>query len=511
MESNVLTTKENNGGLGKLIIPALLGVIILITSFIGIYLSFPNNDIVVTKLTTLSYASLILFIVLCLFSLYATNLYFTFLIFILLAFPSPVNDFFPGAYMGNPREADVAIFPFFTHIDLFIGMGLLKAILKNNKIAFKGSVLFLVVISCMFISIFVNFFYFNSSHELLLLIQGLFQFRYLVGLYLLLAFYDISLYKNNILIGFVLSVIFLFFESFIYSYKIKADVLSSGSLANNVFASIIASILLFFFFVKKRYPHSFLFKTNINIAMCAAVVIIIATGARMAILAFFVTYFLMALMESHKKRSLSKKIYWALTLVVFIFAVVKIADHLPKRYNPHTIIDRITVNKFSTDLTKFIKIERSWETNSLITRLELYTTSINMFRENVVSGIGVGRWDILKSKYGFKEFLLIDSHNGYLSIISQYGLLGLPLLFFIYIFPILALYRNVKKKKSYNFLFYLALINFYISIADLSNSGIFKHQIFSLLAFNAICLLQLLNSENRNGTSLTETPVQTEL
>lgn len=505
MNQYISLSNSRNNNFYKLFIPCIFGLIIFLTSLIAIYNSLPTSNIVFAKLSALSYASLILFLVIVAFSWSATNLYFTFLIFIVLAFPAPINDFFPGTYMGIPGEKGVAIFPFFTHIDLFLLIGLIKAVVQNNKIVFRGSILFLIVITCLFFSIFVNFFHYKSSHEQMLLIQGLFQFRYLISIYLLLSVYNISLYKNNILIGFIISIFFLFFESFIYSYRIKSDVLSSGSLANNVFASIVAAILLFLYFVKKRYPHSFVFNTSIYLAGIVAIITIIATGARMAILAFFVTYFLMSFIESNKKRKLSTKLYWLASVVLFVFIVSEVANHLPKRYNPHTITDRIHINEFSSDLTKFIKIERSWETNSLITRLELYTASIGMFKKNPICGIGVGRWDIMKGDYGFKEYLLIDSHNGYLSIISQYGLLGLPLMFFIYFFPTLCIYINSKARKSYNFLFYLAIINLYISFADLSNSGIFKHQIFCLLAFNAICLLQTSNltSEKENKASLT--------
>ncbi len=472
-------------------LPLFLGIIVFVlTSFIVFGASY-QSDILITPLTALSYISLLLFIIVCCFGVYANSLYFTFLIFVLLAFPAPVNDFFPGTRLGAFGESGNAVFPFFTHIDIYLVIGLIKAIVNNNRVSFRGSFLFVVVIFCLFISIVTNFFDFKNNQEELLLVQGLFQFRYLIELYLLLSFYDINKYKNNILIGFVISILFLFVESLAYSYKTKSDVLLSGSLANNVFASIVAAITLFLIFVKKRYSLSLLFKTNINVGIIVAIIMVIATGARMAVLSFFVTYFLVSFIESNKNRSFLKKTYWAISLILFVYIVSIAAAHLPKRYNPQTIIDRISINKPSTNLTEFISIKPSWETNSLRTRLELYTTSINMFSKNPVCGIGVGRWNIQKNWYGFKEFLLIDSHNGYLSIISQYGLLGLPFLFFIYFYPTFKIYQNSSKRVDYSFIFYLGLINLYISFSDLSNSGIFKHQIFALLAFNSICFLQI--------------------
>lgn len=267
----------------------------------------------------------------------------------------------------------------------------------------------------------------------------------------------------------------------------------SGSLANNVFASIVASILLFILFVRKRFKHSFIFNVNLTITAMVASVIIIGTKARMAILAFLVTYFMVLFLERKSNRSIIKLISLAVGLLFFLGIIVYSAPYLPKRYNYHTVVDKIHFGEFSSDLTKFIIIERSWETSSLITRLKLYNTSMQMFRAHPVCGIGVGRWNIQKNAYGFDEHLLIDSHNGYLSLLSQYGLLGLPLLYFIYLYPIVKIFRNSKANKAYGLLFFLSIINLYVAFSDLSNSGIFKHQIFCLLAFNSICLLQTKN------------------
>ncbi len=156
-----------------------------------------------------------------------------------------------------------------------------------------------------------------------------------------------------------------------------------------------------------------------------------------------------------------------------MFVLVRLAsNYLPPRYNPKNLTEKISIGQPSMDLTQFIHIERSWETNSLITRLELYSASLKMLEENPLAGVGVGRWNSLKQKFGFKAFLLIDSHNGYLSVLSQYGLLGIPLILFIYFFPSSVLYKSLKLQAPSNFLIYLGVINLYIAFADLSNSGI---------------------------------------
>ncbi len=473
-------------------IPTILAVLVFILSLIGLYLVRGQQVVVMTELTPLSYISLFLFLLVSLFGLYSSNIYFTLLVFVLLAFPAPVNDFFPGTFLGPRFEWGASIFPFVTHIDIYLILGIVKAILLNNRVSLKVSVLFLLVIVCMFISILFNFFRFDSSHEIALLIQGLFQFRYLVLLFILVSLYDIDKYKNQILVGVILSVLFLFVESVAFTIKSRADALMSGSLANNTYASIVASILLFFYYIKKKYDHSKLFSTLLTIGIVFCIIIVLATKARMAILALVVCYFAISFIENRQKQTLKSKLYWIGTIIVFI-AVVKIAaDHLPQRYNPRTITDKISIHQPNWNLKKFIRIERSWETNSLITRLELYTTSLNMIRKHPLTGVGVGRWNLFKQEYGFSERLLIDSHNGYLSVLSQYGFMGIPLIIFIYLFPVYMIFKNSgNTREDYSYLVYFSVVNLYISFADLSNSGIFKHQIFSFLAFNAICLMKL--------------------
>lgn len=473
-------------------LPLILGGIVVILSAIGVFSARGQDLIEMTELSGLSYVSLALFVVICFFGMYSGNLYFAFLVFVLLAFPAPVNDFFPGTYMGSRFEKGSSIFPFITHIDIYLILGIIRAIASNNRVSMKVSILFLLVILAMFLSITVNYFNSASKQELVLLIQGLFQFRYLVLIYLLASFYDLNRYKNYLLIGVILSVLFLFAESVAFTLKSKSEALMSGSLANNTFASITAAILLFFYYIRKKYIHSKLYSTLLLIAIIVCGIIVIATKARMAILALVVCYFIISFIENREKQTLRSALYWIGTLLVFLVVVKLVADRLPQRYNPRTITDKISIHEPDWDLKKFIRIERSWETNSLITRLELYTTSLNMIKEHPVTGIGVGRWNVLKQKYGFREVLLIDSHNGYLSVISQYGLLGIPLIIFIYIFPVYMVFRNSGKARTdYSFLVYFSVINLYISFADLSNSGIFKHQIFSFLAFNAICLMKL--------------------
>ena len=475
-----------------LFVPMCLGLGLI--AFFWNALRADSGIVTFVETNPLSYASLALFIVCLIAGSLSQAHYFTLLVFVLLAFPAPVNDFFPGVFLGDPREVGAAVFPFVTHIDIFLAMGIIRAVISNNRIQSIRSPLLLLTLLTMFISISINFIETDSDFQRLLLLQGTYQFRYLAELALLLSFYRVSGYRNHILLGYMLSVFFLFAEALLFTRMSQSPALTSGSLANNTYASIIAAILLFMLVSRKNFRFSRTFRLLLGATIVVAVITIISTGARMAVLAFVVTYFAYRFFRYRKKGDLTRTISWVASVVLLVASVAVLSKYLPKRYNPETIYKKIHIGQWSGNLLEWIRIEPSWETSSLITRQRLYATSVEMFNRNPVAGVGVGRWNYLKKQYGFPQFLLIDGHNGYLSVISQYGLLGLPLIYLIYLHA----WTLIVRRRNFgvaNFLFWLALINAYISISDLSNSGIFKHQIFALLAFNIIMLLKLREEE----------------
>ena len=121
-----------------------------------------------------------------------------------------------------------------------------------------------------------------------------------------------------------------------------------------------------------------------------------------------------------------------------------------------------------------------------------------MIQHNPIIGIGPGRWNRYKKQYGSTEINLMDSHNDILATTSQYGLLtGLFLCFVIYFLP---LFIFVKMKKDSiilnNKMKYLFLISFVMTFAGLTNTGLFKHQIFGFLSL--ILVLAIFNTNHSN-------------
>ena len=90
--------------------------------------------------------------------------------------------------------------------------------------------------------------------------------------------------------------------------------------------------------------------------------------------------------------------------------------------------------------------------------------------------------------------MLLDTHNDYLALASQYGLpLGLLFAFLIFLYPM------ILSRKIRNFdtgpLHWLYIINFVMAIAAISNAGFFKHQVSAVLIFS-LCATLKIYTEN---------------
>jgi O-antigen ligase len=492
--ANLLTFGTRRLSLLQLVIPVLLGIVLFCFTVYALS-DAGDNNVVFVPTTTLSYVSLGLFVICLVAGLLSDALYITLLVFVLLAFPSPVDDLWPGIFLGQWSEIGASVFPFFTHIDIYLLAGILKGLLRNPRLKTFSSPLPLLVVSCLFVSITVNFFTESTRYERLLLVAGTYQFRYLIELLMLFYIFDITRFKKGLMIGFVISILFLFLEAISFTLLSHLRALESGSLGNNAYASIVAAILLFLYVISKNYKFSRMYRRMLNLGMIVALVSVLGTGARMAVLALVVTYFVYRFIRDWARTSVKRKTTLAASIVLFIALVSVAANYLPHRYNPEVIYERIHFKGFSTDVFELVQIDPSWETSSLMTRQKLYATSIKMFREHPLAGVGVGRWNFLKRDYGFNEFVLIDAHNGYLAILSQYGLLGVPLIILLFIYPWIILVR-LKGTVPSNFLLWLGLVNVFVSFSELSNAGVFKHQIFGLLTFNVLVVLTLA-SNNR--------------
>lgn len=449
--------------------------------FLGITISY--RDVSFDSHKLLSYASLLLFIGISFVAIKNDKYYIFFLPFVLIALPSPVNDLFPGVLSGPRDETGSAVYPFFTHIDVFILIGIVRKYYLNGiKIPFKSRFLY-VLLAAMFLSLIINLIRTDSNKDFLLLIAGSFQIRFIVGFYILVSEYDFTKHSNSIYLGILFSILFLFVESILNTAIKGGDRLSSGTLGMNTFGNLIAALFMFLLFYKdsrndlNKYIHFS--------AMALCIIIILMTKNRMSILALFMSYIFIKVFIFGSLRLFVKYLFIG-TVLLFIFWSFFL-KYIPDRFNPSYLINKIEFKSFSFNPEEVLSVEGSLETSSVITRLQLFSTSYNMILAHPIVGIGSGKWNNEKLSYGYSQNVLLDSHNGYLSILSQYGLLGVFLIYFVYFLPF---FRIRKFKGVYPPVILLfGLVNVVFIIADISNSGVYKFQVFSFLCFiSIICL-----------------------
>ena len=463
----------------------VFGLILFYIATSSVFLNFNNDLILLSNLNPLSTVSALLFISITFLGLISDRNYLFFLPFMLLAMPSPVDDIFPSICLTSANDAREIFFPLFTHIDIYLLVGILrKAILSRPK-NINSNLFTLIVLVLVMLVLIINLFLSSDIWDFYLLLSHTYHFRYLVLLLILSYYYSYKNFENQILFGIIFSVVFLLFESVVNTYVEGLGRLTSGTLSVNSYANIISSILLYFLWLRKYKKIS---KSRMFLLALLSLIIIIGTQTRMAFLSpilVLLVYSIYNLRNNFLIRLF--KFLASFIIVIFLYALLVQTNFIQKRYSIEQIIGVDSGNAK-------LELKENSESSSLFTRFMLFKTSLEMIKEKPITGIGVGRFNRYKKDFGFKYNVLIDSHNDLLALLCQYGLfIGVLLFFMMFILP-LYYYLYYLKGKMDNKLVFLFIINSTMLFAGLSNAGIMKHQIFAFLALNLIILESLVYS-----------------
>jgi len=447
----------------------------------------------------LTIPSLFIFLATCTLAILNEKYYFSLLIFVVVAFPSPIDDIFPSVLITNPSDKGTAAFPLITRIDIYLLLGI---ILKLFKLKFKTPAFKLTIPIKLFILLFIIVFITNifKSQDVLdfnLLLPYSYHIRYFILFLFLVQLFDIKKYKNQIVISFVLCLIFLLIEAYINTKLNGLDRLSSGSLALNTFANITSAIAVYIIYLLKNKSIN---KILGVFGLIIAVIIMIGSGTRGAFVSLFLSLLFLNITENPKKlfsKLLKLGIIGVLLILTYLHFYNK--EMIPDRYSHSYLMEKIDIDFSKNTAQKIFDIERSWETNSLVTRLSLFDSSIKMIKENPLTGIGAGRWNRYKNKYSYNysiDKVLLDPHNDYFALLSQYGIiLGLLFGYVVFFYPYRLIKKiNIKKPTPLTLLYVISVT---MGIAAISNAGFFKHQIAGLLLF-CLCVSNKMYFENEN-------------
>tara|TARA_R110002049_G_scaffold291474_3_gene475435 strand:+ start:11155 stop:12678 length:1524 start_codon:yes stop_codon:yes gene_type:complete len=466
----------------------------------GISLFGRFGEIAPMDLGSLTIPSVILFIFICTLSIWKRKFYFIFLIFVILAFPSPIDDIFPSVYITNPDDKIQVAFPLITRVDIYLLLGIIIGILKNklklNTIQFNLIIkLFLISFTIVFL---LNFYTSSDIIDLNQFIAYSFHIRYFILLLILLSLYDIRKYEQEIVLSFVISIIFLYVEAQLNTYMKGLDRLTSGSLSLNTFANISAAILVYITYL---YKNNLINKSK-GIAIFTIVsFILLGSGTRGAILTLIISFFFLYLLSNLRRLGINIiKIILAVILISITYVELSNKGYIPERYSYEVIAQKINIDFSKENFADMVQVQRTKETSSIKSRVDLFDSSINMIFENPLTGIGVGRWNRYKNNYSTHSNIvkvLLDPHNDYLALMSQYGIiLGLLFAIIIFAYPFF-LFLNIKKKDNGKLKF-LYVVNITMGLAAMSNAGFFKHQVAAVLIF-CLCVLLQLNQDYKNG------------
>ncbi len=422
------------------------------------------------------------------------KLYVILLVFNILALPSSVDNLFPSILISAPSDYRSVYFPIVTHIDIYLIFGIVKFWSKksSNNFGFKGFEwkIFFSLLLFLFVSIVVNIIKHNTVYNVGLILSHSYHLRYLLLFVLLFTNTDVIKYRKEIFFGICFSVVFLIFESILYSYIFNYKIrLISGTLGNNVFANVLSAIACYYLYliIRKWLPIKYLFLVGLII------VCIVLTKTRSALFLMFIYLFcelILHIIFLFKQKNYWKVFSFSFILSLFLFLSFFFLSKSERLFLNNFKIEKINLN--NKRLNDILVLEENDFTASLILRLDHFQTSLNMIKDDPIFGIGTGRWNRYKQDYASKERRIMDSHNDFLALASQYGLpTSMLLCFNIFILPFF-LFIKKQHKENENEITYLFIINIVMMFAGLTNSGLFKNQIFGFLAF--VLMIFIFNS-----------------
>ena len=368
---------------------------------------------------------------------------------LIMNIPGAIDNFFPSFSADIYDSVNLPI-SVISYLDLFIiSFFLVKLFIfkENIKIKFDYFKIIFILITIIYSLIFI-FIHTQSQYSANAYAGILLFFR----IFFLLTIIDEIYLNQNInlkyfYLGFMSSFILLIIDAFIYSYIFtNSQHLSHSTFANNVFGNI----LVFYYAIYLVY-----FKKNSLIIFSLIAIMLIMTGGKAAAVSFLLLFILL---YYARKVANYKHFFKYLFIILSISIIYVFVDYL----SSHDYI-----NAFS----------------SLYTRGILWGISIEMFLNHIFEGIGYWTWNSYKYEYDFMGLgifdnhilwntpQLLDTHNGYLHILSEFGIIIWVLLYstFYYVY------------KRINFYYFIPFLIWLIT--EITNAGINKHQILVFTIF----------------------------
>ena len=344
--------------------------------------------------------------------------------------------------------------------------------------------------------------------------EGLYYLsRYLIE-FIFFIVTSILIYNNKItitpllksIILFILIIVLIGFFQVIMNYMtLRTDFWSKIALNTSTIGNknLLASVLFLgipFLFSALNMCKKWKIIALVTLASSLFLILIIQTRAVWASIVISALTFLIVykqtqfLKPNNKDEYYDKRFtkYFFRIFIVFICCAAFIL--ILKNITSDNIIQTKTISNSFTS---------SNNTNTFTTRIYLWKNSIEIIKDNPITGIGLGNWQIYFPKYGLQEFSSVISdglltyqrpHNDFLWIWSEFGITGI-ILFILIFFQILyysfKLFKDdsINVSERYFFLVtFLMLVGYiFISLVDFPLERI-EHQIILMLLFSIVII-----------------------
>lgn len=235
-----------------------------------------------------------------------------------------------------------------------------------------------------------------------------------------------SLFSNKVyllVIPFVLITFINSFTNIIHWYLVTGGVIERynfiSPITNNFFAGINLSSLAFYLTIATNFKSKFLKLFFLIVFLFNIVIIVVRQEQFFFMLFFLFLYFVELLIK--RKHLLKNVLFLALILILLLFF--------------------LNFNRFFVDyyirLFNFSSIDFSL-------RFETYRNAVNLFLSNPLFGVGYGNF-ILNLSEGIN---LASAHNGFFSMIAEFGLIGSLAMIVLFINILSKLVSRINKHAS---------------------------------------------------------------
>ena len=225
------------------------------------------------------------------------------------------------------------------------------------------------------------------------------------------------------------------------------------------------------YFTKKKFDNFFFLYIFIF------EIIIFISGERSSLILF--NFFILLLFLIMK--DLRKKLLLVSILIIAIFiSFITLDKNLKQRFIIDTI-EGLTIQKNEFEKKKINFISYEHESH--------YITALNIFKDNILTGSGpkTFRIECKKKEYLFNQFgCATHPHNFYIEMLSDTGIFGFILLFFIYLFILNQLIKNYKNNHTE---YSIILLGFLIFLFPLSPTGSIFNNFISYFNFMYLTFL----------------------